>query len=88
MHATYRAAILREDLLRLAEQLDRTTQALVDLAAKHRDTIVPNYTNGVAAQANTSGMHCSGTRRGSTATRSACAKPTHALIVRRWEPRS
>lgn len=55
MHATYRAAILREDLLRLADQLDRTTQALVELAAKHRATIVPNYTNGVAAQPNSLG---------------------------------
>jgi argininosuccinate lyase len=55
MHATYRAAILRDDLLRLGDQLNRTTQALVELAARHRDTIVPNYTNGVAAQPNSLG---------------------------------
>ena len=52
IHATYGAAILREDVLALAEQLNLTSRALVGLAARHTDTIVPNYTNGVAAQPN------------------------------------
>lgn len=52
MHATYRAAILREKLLELGEQLTATSRTLVDLAANHIETIVPNYTNGVAAQPN------------------------------------
>lgn len=52
MHATYRAAILREKLLELAEQLNTTSRTLVELAANHTATIVPNYTNGVAAQPN------------------------------------
>ena len=52
MHATYRAAILRDKLLELAEQLNATTGTMVELAADHTDTIVPNYTNGVAAQPN------------------------------------
>ncbi|MFD2239269.1 argininosuccinate lyase [Aureimonas populi] len=52
MHATYRAAILREKLLELAGQLNTTSRTLVDLAAGHVETIVPNYTNGVAAQPN------------------------------------
>lgn len=52
MHATYRAAILREKLLELAGQLNTTSRTLVELAAKHTETIVPNYTNGVAAQPN------------------------------------
>jgi argininosuccinate lyase len=52
MHATYRAAILREKLLELASQLNTTSRTLVELAAKHTETIVPNYTNGVAAQPN------------------------------------
>jgi argininosuccinate lyase len=52
MHATYRAASLRDDLLNLADQLNRTTGSLVRLAEKHTATIVPNYTNGVAAQPN------------------------------------
>lgn len=55
MHATYRAAILREDMLNLAEQLNKTSASLVKLAAKHAGTIVPNYTNGVAAQPNSLG---------------------------------
>lgn len=60
MHATYRAAILRDDLLRLATQLDKTTRVMVDLAERHVDTIVPNYTNGVAAQPNSFGHYLLG----------------------------
>lgn len=52
MHATFRSAIQRDKLLELAEQLNTTSTTLVDLAAKHTETIVPNYTNGVAAQPN------------------------------------
>lgn len=52
MHATYRAAILRDKLLELADQLNTTSRTLVDLATDHVETIVPNYTNGVAAQPN------------------------------------
>jgi argininosuccinate lyase len=55
MLATSRAAILRDDMLNLAEQLNKTSTSLVGLAAKHVDTIVPNYTNGVAAQPNSLG---------------------------------
>lgn len=60
MHATYRAAILREDLLALAEMLNTTTLNLVKLAEKHSETIVPNYTNGVAAQPNSLGHYLLG----------------------------
>ncbi|EJN06287.1 argininosuccinate lyase [Phyllobacterium sp. YR531] len=60
MHATFRAAILRDDLLRLARQLDKTTSVMVDLAERHVDTIVPNYTNGVAAQPNSFGHYLLG----------------------------
>ena len=45
MHATYRSAILRDKLLELADQLNKTSTTLVELAAKHAGTIVPNYTN-------------------------------------------
>ena len=41
MHATYRAAILRDDLLNLAEQLHKTSATLVKLAGQHAATIVP-----------------------------------------------
>lgn len=60
MHATYRAAIFRDQLLDLAEQLQTTTAHLIDLAEKHKDTIVPNYTNGVAAQPNSYGHYLLG----------------------------
>jgi argininosuccinate lyase len=60
MHATYRAAILRDELLNLAEQLNKTAGTLVKLAEKHAGTIVPNYTNGVAAQPNSFGHYLLG----------------------------
>ena len=60
MHATYRAAILRDDMLKLAEQLNKTAGTLVRLAGMHVDTIVPNYTNGVAAQPNSYGHYLLG----------------------------
>lgn len=60
MHATYRSAILRDDLLRLAQQLNETSASLVALARRQAGTIVPNYTNGVAAQANSYGHYLLG----------------------------
>ncbi|MET0741956.1 MAG: argininosuccinate lyase [Microvirga sp.] len=60
MHATYRAAILRDDLLRLAEQLNLTSRSLIVVAQAHAGTIVPNYTNGVAAQPNSFGHYLLG----------------------------
>jgi argininosuccinate lyase len=60
MHATYRAAILRDDMLNLAEQLNKTSTSLVKLAEKHAGTIVPNDTNGVAAQPNSYGHYLLG----------------------------
>src|SRR5690606_2945084 len=50
----------REDLLKLAEQLHKTSTSLVDLAERHAGTIVPNYTNGVAAQPNSYGHYLLG----------------------------
>ncbi len=67
MHATFRSAILRDDLLALAQRLQKTSTTLVDLAEKNAATIVPNYTNGVAAQPNSYGHyllgHAAGLRR-------------------------
>jgi argininosuccinate lyase len=78
MHATYRAAILRDDLLGLADQLNKTTRAMVDLAERHIDTIVPNYTNGVAAQPNSFGHyllgHVAGLERDAQRIREAYAR--------------
>ena len=78
MHATYRAAILKDDLLALAEQLNRTSATLVDLAERHSKTIVPNYTNGVAAQPNSYGHyllgHAAGLERDAQRLREAYAR--------------
>jgi argininosuccinate lyase len=78
MHATYRAAILRDQLLDLAEQLNRTSGAMVKLAEKHAGTIVPNYTNGVAAQPNSYGHyllgHAAGLERDAQRIREAYAR--------------
>jgi argininosuccinate lyase len=78
MHATYRAAILREDMLRLADQLNKTSTSLVRLAARHAGTIVPNYTNGVAAQPNSLGHyllgHAAGLERDAQRIREAYAR--------------
>lgn len=64
MHATYRSAILRDKLLDLADQLNATSTTLVTLAGKHAATIVPNYTNGVAAQPNSYGHYLLGQAAG------------------------
>lgn len=52
MHATYRAAIIRDNLLVLMQQLSVTMENFARLARDNAGTIVPNYTNGVAAQPN------------------------------------
>jgi len=78
MHATYRAAILKDDLLALAEQLNLTSATLVSLAERHSKTIVPNYTNGVAAQPNSYGHyllgHAAGLERDAQRLREAYAR--------------
>ncbi|MDR5773232.1 MULTISPECIES: argininosuccinate lyase [unclassified Caballeronia] len=60
MHATYRSAILRDDLLNLADQLNTTTATIVRLSDKYKSVVVPNYTNGVAAQPNSYGHYLLG----------------------------
>ena len=51
-------------MLNLAEALNKTTATLVELAGKHRATVVPNYTNGVAAQPNSYGHYLLGIASG------------------------
>ncbi len=87
MFATYRAAIMRENLLNLADQLNKTSESLVKLADEHKQTIVPNYTNGVAAQPNSWATCGWATPPDSSVMRSASAKPMRASIARRWAPR-
>jgi argininosuccinate lyase len=60
MLSTVRAAMIRDGMLRLAEALRKTTANMVRLAREQQDTIVPNYTNGVAAQANSYGHYLLG----------------------------
>ncbi|GKT14936.1 argininosuccinate lyase [Acidovorax sp. SUPP2522] len=64
MLATARSAILRDEMLHLAEALNQTTATLIELAGKHRATVVPNYTNGVAAQPNSYGHYLLGIAAG------------------------
>lgn len=52
MHATYRTAIIRDNTLKLSETLANAMEVLNTLAKNNQATIVPNYTNGVAAQPN------------------------------------
>ena len=52
MHATYRSAIMRDNVLALSEKLAEVMSVINDIARKNQTTIVPNYTNGVAAQPN------------------------------------
>ena len=60
MLVAVRHAILRDELLALAEQLRQTSVQLVGMAREHADAIVPNYTNGVAAQPNSYGHYLLG----------------------------
>ena len=78
MQATYRSAILRDPRLERAGQLNATASSLVDLAARQTGTVVPNYTNGVAAQPNSYGHyllgHAAGLARDAQRIREAYAR--------------
>lgn len=50
----------KECLLQLADSQYQVSQTLTSLAEKYRDTLVPNYTNGVAAQPNSYGHYLLG----------------------------
>ena len=78
MFATYRAAMMRENLLNLADQLNKASESLVKVAGEHTQTIVPNYTHGVAAQPNSLGHmllgHAAGFERDAQRIRQAYAR--------------
>ena len=52
IRSTQRTAILRDRTVQVAKAFDAVIGKLLDLAEANRHTIVPNYTNGVAAQPN------------------------------------
>lgn len=52
MHATYNSMIVRDYVLSISAELTKTMQIILKLAEQNVNTIVPNYTNGVAAQPN------------------------------------
>ena len=52
MLTTVSLAMQREQLLELAQELNTMQRSLVALAEKNQNTVLPNYTNGVAAQPN------------------------------------
>ena len=78
MFATYRAAIMRDNLLSLADELNKASESLVKLADEQAQTIVPNYTHGVAAQPNSLGHmllgHAAGFDRDAQRIRQAYAR--------------
>lgn len=64
MHATYYSAIMRDNVLRLSVKLSETMAVLNEIAKKNTSTIVPNYTNGVAAQPNSYAHYLQGFQSG------------------------
>lgn len=60
MHMTASTAQLRQETLTLATQLCTLVSCLVGMAEAHAETLVPNYTNGVAAQPNSYGHYLLG----------------------------
>lgn len=58
--STQRTAILRDETLEFAAGLEDVIGDLLALAERHVDTIVPSYTNGVAAQPTSYAHHLLG----------------------------
>ena len=78
MLSTVRSAMQRDEFLNIAQELHAVMQTVHRLAEQHRETIVPNYTNGVAAQPNSYGHyllgHLAGLRRDMERLRQAYAR--------------
>ncbi|MBS4768608.1 lyase family protein [Turicimonas muris] len=53
MHCTYQKAILRDEVLNIAEAIGEVLNNLLELCKQNTDTYLPAYTNGVAAQPET-----------------------------------
>ncbi len=57
MLTTVSLAMQREEMLKLADALDQMRTTLIELAEHNQQTVIPNYTNGVAAQPNSLGHY-------------------------------
>lgn len=64
--STNGAAIIRDEILTLADALPQTEATMAGLARRRQGTVVPNYTNGVAAQPNSRGNPIGPRRRAGT----------------------
>lgn len=64
MHATYYSAIMRDNVLELSNKLAQVMSTLNEIAKKNVATVVPNYTNGVAAQPNSYAHYLQGFQSG------------------------
>lgn len=53
MHSTFRAAIMRDEVIQVTDTLLKVIGKMLELARAHQDTVMPSYTNGVAAQPTT-----------------------------------
>lgn len=53
MHSTFRSAILRDNVIAVSKALDTMMRTMLEMAREHQDTVLPSYTNGVAAQPST-----------------------------------
>lgn len=53
MHCTFQKAMLRDELLKISGALTEAIENLLYLCRENRDTYLPAYTNGVAAQPET-----------------------------------
>lgn len=60
MHSTYRLSLCRDNAIRIMNALNEVCDAMTGMADEHRETLVVNYTNGVAAQPNTLGHYLLG----------------------------
>lgn len=64
MHATFQSAIMRENVIALTKKLAEVMTSLQNISRANVDTIVPNYTNGVAAQPNSYAHYLQGYQSG------------------------
>lgn len=86
MHATYRTAIIRDNTLKLSETLTNAMEVLNTLAKNNQSTIVPNYTNGVAAQPNSYAHYLMGYQAAFSRDLEKSAIFISASITVRWAP--